>query len=57
MFSFFTRLPAPPAVLAAVVLVTAIFGKSASLASAYGMSVTMTMAIDGLLTTFVNVRW
>ena len=47
----------PVAVLVAVVLVTAIFGKSASLASAYGMSVTMTMAIDGLLTAFVNIRW
>ena len=43
--------------MVAVVAVTAAFGKSASLAAAYGMSVTMTMAIDGLLTSFVTVRW
>ena len=45
------------AVMVAVVTVTAAFGTSASLAAAYGMSVTMTMAIDGLLTAFVSVRW
>ena len=49
--------PRRPAVLAAVVTVTAAFGKSARLASAYGMAVTMTMCIDGLLTTFVALRW
>ena len=48
---------APPAVMVAVVAVTAAYGKSASLAAAYGMSVTMTMAIDSLLTSFVTVRW
>ena len=45
------------AVMGAVVAVTAAFGTSASLASAYGMSVTLTMMIDGLLTAFVNLRW
>ncbi len=51
--------PHPPTVLVAVLLVAAIFGTSEKLASAYGMSVTVTraMAIEGMLSTLVNVRW
>ena len=52
-----TKPAAPRAVMAAVVIVTASFARSAALASAYGMSVTMTMAIDCLLTSFVATRW
>lgn len=43
--------------MAAVVAVTAGYGTSAALASAYGMSVTLTMTIDGLLTAFVGTRF
>ena len=42
---------------AAVVVVTAAFGTAASLANAYGMSVTMTMLITTVLIAVVAVRW
>ena len=45
----------------AVLLVASIFGTSEQLASAYGVSVTVTraMAIEGtwMLATFVDVHW
>ena len=47
----------PAAVGVVVVVVTASFAKSSSLASAYGMSVTATMLITTLLTAIVAARW
>eukprot|EP00292_Cryptomonas_paramecium_P004118 CAMPEP_0113726134 /NCGR_PEP_ID=MMETSP0038_2-20120614/40223_1 /TAXON_ID=2898 /ORGANISM="Cryptomonas paramecium" /LENGTH=705 /DNA_ID=CAMNT_0000656627 /DNA_START=66 /DNA_END=2180 /DNA_ORIENTATION=+ /assembly_acc=CAM_ASM_000170 len=42
---------------AAVLIVTGAYAKSANLANAYGLSVTMTMMVTSLLVTVVGVTW